>query len=56
MVRLACVFCTTLVEVLVLDACLVMSGVELDPFCYNVCFCFLLSIQVGVLKNSKKLI
>ena len=39
-----------------LDACLVMGGVECDPFCCNFdCFCFLFSIQVGVLKDSRDL-
>ena len=34
-VRLVCVLCAALVELLVLDACLVMDGVERDPFCCN---------------------
>ena len=42
MVKLAIVFCITLVELLVLDAGLVMGGVERDPFCYDFdCFYFL---------------
>ena len=43
------VLCVARVELLVLDACLVMGGVEQDPFCCNFdCFCFLFSrIQVG---------
>lgn len=53
---MVCVLCTVLVELLVLDACLVMGGVEQDPFCCNFdCFCFLFSIQVGVLKDSRDL-
>lgn len=56
MVRLDCVLCAVLVELLVLDACLVMGAVERDPFCCNFdCFCFLFSIQVGVLKDSRNL-
>ena len=49
---MVCVICVALVELLVLDACLVMGGVERDPFCCNFdCFYILFSIQVGVLKD-----
>ena len=53
---MVCVLCVALVELLVLDACLVMGGVERDPFCCNFdYFCFLFSIQVRVLKDSRDL-
>ena len=42
------VLCVALIELLVLDAYLVMGGVERDPFCYNlIVFVFNFPFRLG---------